>query len=324
MDETQDDGLICAYALDGRGGARVLGWDDVERAADGFRWIHLHLDGARARRWLAERSGVPAIAVEALLYEETRPRCTPIGDGLLVNLRGVNLNPGADPEDMVAVRVYVDAGRAITVRRGKLMAIQDMRDRLAEGTGPRDAGDFLVELSARLVERMGPVIADLDDSVDAIEDKVLSSAGAALRTELWQLRRTAIALRRYVAPQREAMARLATERVACVDAVAAQRLREVADRITRYVEDLDAMRDRAAIVQDELTTRLSEQMNRNMYLLSIIAGIFLPLSLVTGVLGINVGGIPGDKWDWGFYAVLVGLCAMGAVEYWLFRRMKWL
>ena len=324
MGETDDDGLIFAYAFDGQGGARTLGWDDLDRPREGFVWIHLHLDAARARQWLGERSGLDPVAVEALLYEETRPRSTPMGEGLLVNLRGVNLNPGADPEDMVAVRIHIDAHRAITVRRGKLMAIQDIRDQIAENAAPRGAGEFLVDLADRLVERMGPVIADLDDGVDAVEDKVLSAAGAALRTELWQLRRTAIALRRYIAPQRDAMGRLLTERIGWMDSHSTQRMREVADRITRYVEDLDTMRDRAAVVQDELTTRLTDQMNRNMYLLSIIAGIFLPLSLVTGILGINVGGIPGDKWGWSFYVVLAGLCAMGAAEYWIFRRMKWL
>jgi zinc transporter len=90
------------------------------------------------------------------------------------------------------------------------------------------------------------------------------------------------------------------------------------------VEDLDSGRERASIVQDELTTRLSEKMNRNMYVLSVIAGIFLPLSLLTGLLGINVGGIPGDKWPWAFTVVTIGLFVVGFVEYFLFRRLKWI
>lgn len=323
MGGDHDDGLICAYALDGRGGARSLRWRDLD-GADGFVWVHLFLESPRARTWLADESGLPPIVAEALLYDEVRPRCTPLGDGLLVNLRGVNLNPGADPEDMVAVRVYVDANRAISVRRRRMMAIQDIRDQFSAGNGPCTAGDFIVELSARLVERMGPVIADLDDEIDAMEEKVLTATSATLRAELWQMRRTAIALRRYIAPQREAMTRLVSERVAFIDVPDSQRLREVNDRITRYVEDLDAARERAAVVQDELATRLTEQMNRNMYVLSVLAGIFLPLSLITGLLGINVGGIPGDKSDWGFAIVALAIAFIGIVEYWMFRRLKWL
>ena len=321
---SEQDGLLCAYVLDGRGGARELDWSGLARIPEeGLVWIHLHLEGERTRQWLAEESGLPDVVSEALLYEDVRPRCTPLGPGLLVNLRGVNLNPGADPEDMVAVRLYIDARQAVTVRRRKLMAVQDIRERLAAGTGPCDAGDFIVELSTRLVERMGPVIADLDDDVDAMEDRALIAAHASLRAELWNLRRVAIALRRYIAPQREALARLVTERIDWIDAHAGQRLREVADRITRYVEDLDAARERAAIVQDELTTRLTEQMNRNTYLLSIIAAIFLPLSLLTGLLGINVGGIPGEKTDWAFAVITLGIILVGALEFLILRRLKW-
>jgi zinc transporter len=318
------DGLICAYVLDGRGGARELQWAELDSMpTGGFSWVHLNLEGEKTRGWLSGKSGLPEIVIEALTYDEVRPRCTPLGEGLLVNLRGVNLNPGADPEDMVAVRIYIDAQRAITVRRRRMMAVNDIRDRLAAGTGPLDADDFLVELATRLVERMGPVIADLDDEIDALEDKAIGDAHADLRAQLWDLRRVAIELRRYIAPQRDAMTRLTTERVSWIDAQAGQRLREVADRITRYVEDLDAARERAAIIQDELTTRLAEAMNRNMYMLSIIAAIFLPLSLLTGLLGINVGGIPGVEWEWAFWSVTLGILAIGIAGYVLLRRLRW-
>jgi zinc transporter len=322
---SERDGLICAYRFDGKGGGVELDWSTLPSADDhAATWVHLHLEGERTRHWIEQESGVSPIVAEALMYEETRPRCTPVGDGMLINLRGVNLNPGAEPEDMVQLRLYIDRDRIVSVRRRRLMAVQDIRDHLAAGNGPRNSGDFLVEITTKLIERMGPVIADLDDAIDELEDRVLTATNATLRAELWHLRRQAISLRRYIAPQREAMARIVTERMSWIEPQVGQRLREVADRITRYVEDLDAGRERAAIVQDELTTRLSEQMNRNMYVLSVIAGIFLPLTLITGLLGINVGGIPGEKWEWSFSAVLVGTLVLGLIEYLLFRRLKWI
>lgn len=181
-----------------------------------------------------------------------------------------------------------------------------------------------MEIADRLLSRMGPIIADLDDGIDELEEQIISSTSASQRGELWQLRRQAISLRRYISPQRDAIAKLVTERISWIDTHANQRLREIADRITRYVEDLDSARERAAIVQDELSTRLSEQMNRNMYVLSVIAGIFLPLTLITGLLGINVGGIPGEKWPWAFAVVTAGLIFTGVIEYLLFRRLKWI
>lgn len=322
---SEEDGLIYAWRLDGWGGGTEIGWDVLCSGAElGDTWAHLHFESERARKWLREQSGLSSLVAEALLYEETRPRCAAVGDGLLINLRGVNLNPDANPEDMVQLRLYVDRHRIVSVRRRRLMAVQDIRDRLAEGRGPVDGADFIVDITAGLMERMGPVISDLDDRVDDLEDRVLTASNASLRGELWQMRRQAIALRRYIAPQREAMARLVTEKISWIQPHVGQRLREIADRITRYVEDLDAARERASIVQDELTTRLTEQMNRNMYVISIIAAIFLPLSLLTGLLGINVAGIPGDKWPWAFAAVTVGIGLLGVLEYYIFRKLRWL
>lgn len=322
---SEEQGLICAYKLDGHGGANALNWQTLPTAADSAgTWVHLHLENEDVQNWLRNKSGIPPIAAEALLYLETRPRCTAIGDGLLINLRGVNMNPGADPEDMVSIRLYIDKDRVISVRRRKLASINKIRDRLAEDHGPRNTSEFLLHLTSQLLEPMGIVIADLDDAIDAVEERVLLSVQTSIRGELWQLRRQAIALRRFVSPQREAMARLVTERVSWIDTDTGQRLREVADHVTRYVEDLDSARERASIVQDEVTTRLSEQMNRNMYVLSVIAGIFLPLSLLTGLLGINVAGIPGDQWPWAFTAVTIGIVFVGVIEFFLFRRLKWI
>ena len=84
-------------------------------------------------------------------------------------------------------------------------------------------------------------------------------------------------------------------------------IREVADHLVRYVEDLDAARDRMGVMQEELTNKLSEQMNKTMYILTVLAGIFLPITFVTGLLGINVGGIPGAEDPWAFTEVSLTL-----------------
>ena len=129
-----ESGLVCAYRFDGQGGAEALDWQTLPSAADAANtWVHLYLDDDRARNWLLEESGIPLVAAEALLYEETRPRCTPIGDGLLLNLRGVNLNPGADPEDMVSIRLWVDEHRVIRTRRRRLLAAQDVVQTIEQG-----------------------------------------------------------------------------------------------------------------------------------------------------------------------------------------------
>ncbi len=319
--------LICAYELDGRGGSRRLGWDEARTAAGAPAapvWLHLQRDAPETRQWLEGGSGLDPILCDALLSDESRPRCEAMGDGLLVSLRGVNLNPGADPEDMVALVLWADANRVISVRRRRIMAVDAIRESLEHGRGPLTTGSFVAQVADGLVERMGPVIDDLEDTVDGMEESIVSGESQGVRLAIAELRRTAIGLRRYIAPQREAMARLLTQQQqAWLSASDVRLLREVADRILRYVEDLDAARERAQVAQDELTNRLSEQLNRNMYVLSVIAAIFLPLGLVTGYLGINVGGIPGAEWRYAFAAVGGGLIVVAVLQLWLFRRLKW-
>jgi zinc transporter len=171
---------------------------------------------------------------------------------------------------------------------------------------------------------MAPVIDELDDITDGLEDELLTGESREIRHGLRDARRTAIALRRYLAPQRDAMARLQTEDAPWLDGRQKARLREVTDRVQRYVEDLDEVRERAAVVQDELMNRLSEQMNRNMYLLSVVAAIMLPLGFLTGLLGINVGGIPGADSSIGFMIVCALLAGIGIVEVLLVRRLYWI
>ena len=319
-------GLVFAYCLDGTGGGREIGWDEVRswQPGEGVIWVHLDYQDPDVQHWIEAESSIDAIVGRALLDEETRPRCVNVNDGLMMILRGVNLNPGADPSDMISIRLWLEGNRIVTMRHRHVMAIQDLREAIASGNGPLSTGDFLVQLCDRLLLRMAPVLETLDDSVDAVEDEILTGESYELRSKIGAMRRQAISMRRYLAPQREVMARLQGERASWLNDLQRSRLRESADRITRYVEDLDAARDRAAVAQEELSSRLSEQMNKTMYVLSIVAAIFLPLGLLTGLLGINVGGIPGSENNWAFIIVCLFLLFIASLQVWIFRRRRWL
>jgi len=326
MTNADEDGLICAFVLDGEGGGRRLGWPEIEswRPEDGVLWVHSNRKGSVSSDWLRKRSGIPASVCETMLADESRPRVTRHGDALVVILRGVNLNPGADPDDMVGVRIWIDQGHIFTVRHRRLMAVNDVQIGLSEGRGPRNPGEFLVQVTDRLTDRISPVINDIEDRVDALEDVVLTEQSATLRSQLAHLRQETIALRRYLAPQRDAMMRLQAENTTWLDDIHRAFLHEISDRTTRFVEDLDAARERAAVTQDELSNRLSEQMNKTMYLLTVVAAVLLPPSLVAGLLGINVGGIPGSE-NHGAFAVVVALIVLLAgFEVLLLKRLKWI
>ena len=324
--ELTNDGLIAAYILDKKGGGRQLGWDGIDswQPDQGLLWIHLDYSSQNVQEWLFGKSGLEEVISDALTEEDSRPRCTPFQEGLLLGLRGVNLNPGADPEDMVGIRIWFEKDRIISTRKRKILSISDIRAAIEQGTGPESLGDFLVQLAGRMMERMRHVIDDLEDAVADVEDQVLTSESRQLRTELAALRRQAISLRRYLSPQREALSRLLTEKIAWLDESDRIRLREVYDQLTRHIEDLDEARDRAAVTQEQLINSLSEQMNNKMYILSIVAAIFLPLGFLTGLLGINVGGIPGADSKLGFSVFVILLVGVVGFQIWFFKKKKWL
>jgi zinc transporter len=326
MDDKQKEDWSFVSVLDGTGGARREPAERGDFEPEAVIWAHLQRGSASAERWLAREHGVPPMVREALTAEETRPRCVPLEGGLLLILRGVNLNPEADPEDMVSIRIWTDGKRVLSVWLRRLLAVGDVDALLAEGRGPKTVGELLTLLSERLADRMEPVIAEIDDRIDALEDEVIERHDPALRERLATVRRQAIVLRRYFAPQREALLRLATDTDLASWLQPRQRhqLREVADRITRYVEDLDAGRERASVVHDQLANHLSDELNRGMYVLSVIAAVFLPLGFLTGLLGINVDGMPGAQTPWAFAAVCVILAALAALELMLLRYLKWI
>jgi zinc transporter len=320
---SQLPGLTIAYLLGSP--ARILSpRESLEwRPGDGVLWLHLDYSDPEMARWVREDSGVDDVVAEAILAPETRPRCLVHGNGLLVMLRGVNLNPGADPEDMVSVRIWITGDRIISSGLRKLISIDDLCQEIEQGTGPASQGEFLVRLGELMADRIGDVVNDVDDVVDSLESELLTAEHHELRYALSNVRRQIVALRRYLAPQRDALARLVSERSSFIDDLVRMQLRELTDRMTRYIEDLDEARDRASVTHEELLNRLAELTNRRMYLLTMIAAIFLPLSFVTGLLGINVGGIPGANNSRGFL-IVIGLLAVISVAQWIyFRWRKW-
>lgn len=324
---TDDTGLVSAIVLDGDGGGRTLDWAGVRawRPADGFLWVHLDRGADEAQRWLGEESGVPPIVRDALLTDiGNRPRSQSEPGGVFVNLRGANLNPGSEPEDMVTVRVWLEPGRAITARRRRVVAVQDLRDALTNGLGPRDGGDILVSLASNLANRIGPVVTALDDELAELEGEVLSEADEDVRPRLAKLRRRTIRLRRYIAPERDALASLVNQPADGLADDHRRRLIEIANRVTRYVEDLDAARERAQVNQEEMAMRLSEKLNRNTYILSVVAALLLPPTFIAGLLGVNLGGIPGTDYPWAFSILCGAFVIAVAFQAWLFRRLDWI
>lgn len=320
-------GLLFALTLDGRGGASTVGWLDAERWSPDNPplWLYLDRTAPGIQAWLRGRSDLHPVAAGALLEEETRPRCAMIGGGLLLILRGVNLNPGAQDDELISVRLWTDGRRIVSLRRVPLASERDVRALLEAGKGPMSCHGVMVALAEQLGLRMQDTLQALTDGVDDLERQMIDTqARLDLRRRLGVIRRRAIRYKRHLAPQREALSSLAVLAADRFDEEVALKLREAQNRFQRYVEELEEVREHAAVVQDELTHLREERLNRNMYLLTIVAAIMLPLTVVTGLLGANVGGIPGGESEWGFawvVGVLTGLVAAQIAAFRLWRLM---
>jgi zinc transporter len=316
------DALIHALLLDGKGGARDLDWPAIDAWSpdDGHLWLHLDRMIPQTRAWLHATGRLSPIVVDAILAEDTRPRTQPVDDGAVVNLRGVNLNPGAEPDEMISLRMWVDASRLISVRAFRLMAVYDIRQSLLDGKGPTDVAELLVALTVGLADRVEPVIDNLEAIIDDLEDATIDLRNSHQTSKrLNETRRDAINLHRHLRPQRDALTSLGDAYFAGLDDADRQLMTETADRVTRFVEDLDSFRERCAVLHEEALSRQSEKINRTTYVLTLVATIFLPLGFVTGLLGINVGGIPLADSGWGFLIICAGLTIIAVFEYFLFR-----
>ncbi|MEL6363664.1 MAG: zinc transporter ZntB [Pseudomonadota bacterium] len=310
--------LSRCFALDGEGGAEAM----EPSAPSALRWLRFDFHTPGLDEILRRDLKLDALVVEALLAEETRPRCRSVGDGALLILRGVNLNPGADPEDMVSLRVWVDAEKLVSVQLRRLFAVGVLEEAFRQKVGPKTTGELSVAIAEALTERMQPTIEALEDRLDALEDAAETGDTEKLRREAADLGRTVVTLRRYIAPQRDALETFVAEVFSWQTEGQERLLKDIVDRITRLVEQLDEIRARSEIFQDGLAALVAEKLNRTMFLLSVVAGIFLPISFLTGLLGINVGGMPGVENGAAFWIVVGIVLAVTAAEIWLFRKFR--
>lgn len=323
MDQKQS--LIVAYILDGTGGGRAVGWNEISSwsAKQGPLWVHLDSAHPYTHCWLSNQAGLDPISVDILVSTETRPRVLFSSSNIILLLRGVNLNPGQDLEDMVSIRIYLDRNIIITTRKRRLLSVNDLCGNIESGLGPHDTVELLIALNNKLNSRMADVLDGLDDTVSDIEETVMINENFLIRTQILDIRRQASVIRRYLAPQREALQNLQLAQHKYLVAKHLQHLRESNDKLIRIIEELDIIKERSAMLQEELSNKLAEQMNSRMYLLSLVALIFLPLSFLTGLLGINVGGMPGVDNHLAFTFVCVGLFLLFLFTIIYLRIKKW-
>ncbi len=313
---------VFAWILDGKGGVKPLENNDTIDKEHPC-WLHLNYTHSESAQWLATTPLLPNTVRDALAGESTRPRVTRMGDGTLITLRCINGSTDERPDQLVAMRLYMDERLIVSTRQRKVLALDDVVQDLNDGTGPTDGGSWLVDICDALTDHASEFIEELHDKIIDLEDNLLDQQ-IPPRGFLALLRKQLIVMRRYMAPQRDVYARLASERLPWMTDDHRRRMQDIANRLGPGLDEIDACISRTAIMADEIAQVMQESLARRTYTMSLMAMVFLPSTFLTGLFGVNLGGIPGGDWRLGFSLFCLMLVVLiGGVTWWL-HRSKWL
>jgi zinc transporter len=321
--------LLFGFGFDEAGAAHYLTWPDIlDGGLTRYKraWLHLNRQSAQAQGWLIRKSGLDRLTVQALLQDETRPRAVRHGHGYLINLRGPNLNEGEDVEDLVALRMWAGEDMLITLRARPVQAARDVEQLVNDKICETTTGALVASLANALTDRMEPLLEDFDDEADKYEDELLDPKTHLDRSLLPEFRRRILQLRRHIIPQREAM--LSLVRDGAQSGLFTEHdlffLRESADRVTRLTELLENIRERSTVLYEEAVQESTEATNQRLFVLAILSAVFLPISFVTGLFGVNLGGIPGAGSPAGFATLVAALAASVLGTLAILRWQRWI
>ena len=171
---------------------------------------------------------------------------------------------------------------------------------------------------------MNQTIVDMNLQIDELEEMDIDDHYEKILTKITSIRRNCLALKRHMSPQHEALEQISRDSPDWFEQHDRREIAESIERLRRYLDDIDISKESAVVMQDELRARSLASNEHATYMLTIVAGIFLPLGFLTGLMGINVGGMPGIESSAAFW-VVVGVCfAIMGLQLFLFWKWKWL
>ncbi len=259
-----------------------------------------HFQGMPDAGWVKNQTSMSSFAKMHLLTAETRPKTWFEDDELVISLRGMNFNENAAPEEMIAIKVWIKGDVIVTCCEGKSRSINALMEDLKNGHGAKTIPMLLVRLVEQLAFFANQFIDQLDAILDSEEDDISSHNFQIFHPKMNTIRRQVAFVKRYLAPQREALDRLYRAKVPGFDDRFYDLLYIQIDQYVLILEQLDILKERVLSLKEQFMAYVDHQQNSRLYVLAIVSAIFLPLSFVTGLLGINVGGVPGIDNPWAF------------------------
>ncbi len=312
-------------AFDGEGGVKVLDLEEIPNKSDRPMWIHLDYKDQENQEWLDEMK-LDERVIENLLDEDTSPRYFPTKKGILVVMRSINTQKSAEIDDMVALHIWLEKKRILTLSHRPIPAVRKVRANLSKGTGPISPSDCFIELIKIMTEHIERTISQIGDEVDELEERIIepeSFRNKDIRKDLSQLRHKIVGLRRYLVPQRDVAKVLRSVTHPVLTENDNNQLREIYLDMAKAVEDLNSARDHSTVTQEELDSKTNVSLNQTMYIMSIVIVIFTPLTFITGLFGSNIGGIPFGQDERGFMIIALFLFLVAILQLSVLKKMRW-
>jgi zinc transporter len=327
-----DTGLICGYLFrEGEAASPI----DAERAAawaragadgpDGtaFVWLHFNLSHNAAERWLVERGGLPDAFFETLKDDTRSTRIERADDALIAVINDVHFDFSFEPSDLSTLWVSVDHRLMVTARRQPLRSVDKLREAVRGGATFRSTVELLEHLMRDQADVLVEIVRNVTARIDRIEDQLLAGMLDTKRAKLGALRRLLVRLQRLLAPEPASLFRLLQHPPAWMAERDAQELRQATEEFSVVLRDMSALQERIKLLQEEVAGQVNEQNNRSLFVLTVVTVLALPINMVAGLLGMNVGGIPLADHRHGFW-VIVGLVAglTGVLGWFAFRKSR--
>jgi len=278
-----------------------------------FIWLHFSLSHTGSEVWLKEYLELPEAFFESLHSHSRSTRIEQEGDALVAVLNDILFAFSFDVSAVETASICITPNLLVSARLRPLRSIDRLRHLVRQG----HLFNSPIELLSYLLQNQASVLVDIlrqsTARVDLIEDRVLANRIAANRSELSSLRRVLVRLQRLLAPEPAAFFRLLSRPPEWITKGDLQELRESAEEIAAAVSDTHALVERVKLIQEELVALVNEQTSRSLFMLTAVAVLALPINMVAGLFGMNVGGVPLAEDSHGFWVVVAILLVLTAV-----------
>jgi zinc transporter len=322
------NGLICGFrfalgghvtALDTEAAAAWLALPAADRPG-AFLWLHFNLNHRSAERWLSACSGLDPSFYEALHEGSRTTRIERVHDSVFAVLNDVTYDFAFEASQVATLWVSARQHLVVTARRSPLRSVDRLRAAVNRGDAVPSAAALLDHLLREQADELQRIARTASERVDDLEDLLLAGRAARPVAELAQLRRMSVRLQRLLAPEPGAFFRMLAQPPLWISDADRQRLQQANEEFAVVLRDIGALQERSKLLQEESTARVAEQNNRSLFVLTMVTVLALPINLISGLLGMNVGGVPLNQHPFGFWLVLALIVGVTATIGWLAVR----